>query len=124
MRGLHHFMAAGSSVAEMVFRFLQSRCQAAGGKLSAADLESAHAQFLNSFANSANFFDSIHQRCMEESGATAPALLERETILGTLLLALSQKAARAAFDSQVTRFGDVWLNQCFGGLAIYIRQHV
>jgi hypothetical protein len=117
-------MAAGSSVAEMIFRYLQSRCQAAGGNLTAADLESARTQFLNSFPNAFNFFDAVNQRCMEASASAAPALLAQESILGSLLLACSQKAARTAFDMQVSRFGDVWLNQCFGGVAQYIRQNV
>jgi hypothetical protein len=124
LRGPHHFLAAGSSVAEMIFRFLQSRCQAGGGTLSAADLESAHTQFLNSLPNAFSFFDTVHQRCMEASAATAPELLGQDAILGSLLLACSQKAARTAFDLQVTRFGDVWLNQCFGGVAQYVRQHI
>ncbi len=124
LRGPHQCLAAGSSVAEMIFRFLQSRCQAAGGNLSAADLESARTQFLNSFPNAFNFFDTINQRCMEASASAAPALLGQEAILGSLLLACSQKAARTAFDLQVVRFGDVWLNQCFGGIAQYVRQNI
>jgi hypothetical protein len=124
LRGPHHCAAVGGSVAEMVFRYLKTRCQTAGGSLSEADLDAARTHFLASFPNAFNFFDSTHQRCMEASTGTAPAPFQQDAILGTLLLACGQKAARSAFDLQVTRFGAPWLTQFFGGFAQYVRENV
>lgn len=124
LRGPHHCAAVGSSVAEMVFRYLKTRCQSTGGNLSEADIEAARMHFLASFPNAFNFFDSTNQRCMEASGGTAPAPFQQDAILGTLLLACGQKAARSAFDLQVTRFGAPWLTQFFGGFAQYVRENI
>jgi hypothetical protein len=124
LRGPHHCVAVGGSVAEMVFRYLKSRCQTAGGSLSEADLDAARSHFVASFPNAFNFFDQSHQRCMEASGASAPAPFGQDTILATLLLACGHKAARPAFDMQVTRFGAPWLSQFFGGFAQYVRERI
>jgi hypothetical protein len=123
-RGPHHCAAVGGAVAEMVFRYLKARCQTAGGNLSEADIEAARSHFLASFPNAFNFFDSNNQRCMEASGSTAPAPFQQDTILGSLLLACGQKAARNAFDLQVARFGAPWLAQFFGGFAQYVREKI
>jgi hypothetical protein len=112
-----------TSVAEMVFRYLQTRCEGAK-TLSAADLEAARTHILGTIANGYGFFESTHQRCMEASCGTAPAPFGRDTILASLLLACSHKAARPAFPNQVARFGDLWLNQFYGGVARYIRQNI
>jgi hypothetical protein len=61
---------------------------------------------------------------MEASQSTAPAVFAQDNILGSLLSVCGQKAARTAFDMQVGRFGALWLQQFFGGVAQYIRQHV
>lgn len=108
----------------MIFRYLQSRCASSGGNLSVADLEAARVHFLQSLPNAFNFFETVNQRCMEASGATAPAFFARENILATLLFACAHRAARSAFPNQITRFGAVWLNQFFGGFAEYVRQQV
>jgi len=124
LRGPHHCFGLATSVAEMVFRYLNQRCQAGGGTLSAADLEAARTHIIGSFANGFGFFETTYHRCMEASGPTSHAYFARETILASLLLACGQKAARPAFPNQVTRFGDTWLNQFFGGVAQYIRQNI
>jgi len=124
LRGPHHCLGLASSVTEMVFRYLNGRCQAGGGTLGPADLEAARTHVLGSFANGFGFFETTYQRCMDASAATAPAYFARETILGTLLFHCAQKAARPAFPNQVQRFGEPWLHQFFGGVAQYIRQKV
>jgi hypothetical protein len=108
----------------MIFRFLQARCQSAGGSLTLADLEAARSHFLNSFPNAFGFFDSIHQRCMEASGCAAPAPFAEDAILGSLLMACGHKAARSAFEMQVGKLGAPWLTQFFGGVAQYVRQNI
>ncbi len=123
LRGAHHSIGVSHAVVEMLFQILRARCAAGGGKLSRDDIESARAQLLQTLPRAAGFFESMHQRCMEASGATAPALVDSRTMLGSLLFVCAQKAARHAFTHQVTRFGDVWLRQFFGGLAEYARQH-
>lgn len=124
LRGPHHCLGLAGSVAEMVFRYLNGRCQAAGGTLTAADLDAARTHVLGSFANGFSFFESTYQRCMDACGPTTPAHFGRENLLATLLLSCAQKAARPAFPNQVQRFGDPWLHQFFGGVAEYIRQKV
>jgi hypothetical protein len=123
-RGPHHCAAVGNTVAEMIFRYLKSRCQTAGGNLTEADLDTARAHFLAGFPNAFPFFDSSNQRCMEASGSTAPAPFQQNAILGSLLLACGHKPARTAFDLQVARFGAPWLTQFFGGFAQYVREKV
>jgi hypothetical protein len=124
LRGPHHCVANANSVAEMIFRYLQSRCQANGGTLSSADLDSARAYMAQSLPNAFNFFETVNQRCMEASGSTAPTFFAKENILASMLFVCSNKAARSAFPSQISRFGPPWLNQFFGGFAEYIRQQV
>ena len=123
LRGPHHCVGTATSVAEMIFRYLNSRCQASGGTLSMADIEAARAHVLASFPSHFSFFETTDQRCMEASGATAPALFARDSILPSLMLACGQKAAQPAFPNQLARFGEAWLTQFFGGIAHYIREH-
>ncbi len=122
--GPHHCSATAISVTEMIFRFLSSRCQSSGGTLSAAELEAARAHFIDSFPNAFGFFENVNQRCMDASAASAQLLFARGKILATVLLAVAQKAARSAFPNQIAKFGAVWLDQMFGGLAQCIRQNV
>jgi hypothetical protein len=124
LRGPHHCAAVGTSTAELIFRHLQTRCQTAGGHLTMADLETARAQFFHSLPQAFAFFEQSNQRCMEASVGTAPAVFATETLLATLLMTCTQKAARTAYQMQVTRFGNVWLSQYYAGFATYIRQHV
>jgi len=124
LRGPHHCIANANAVADMIFRYLQSRCAAAGGSLSSADLEAAHGHFTGSLPTAYNAFDVFNARCMEASAATAPAFFARENILSSLLFACGHRAARSAFPNQITRFGAAWLNQFFGGFAEYVRQNV
>lgn len=108
----------------MVFRFLQSRCQTAGGNLTLSDLEEARSQFLSRFPNAFDFFDKVNHSCMEASASAAPDAFGRESMLASLLFVCGQKAARRAFEMQVARFGDQWLNQFFSGVAQWVRQRV
>jgi len=124
LRGPHHCVANANAVADMIFRYLQSRCAAAGGQLSTAELEAAHANFTQNLPNAYNAFDAFNARCMEASAATAPSFFARENILATLLFACAHRPARSAFPNQIQRFGAPWLNQFFGGFAEYVRQHV
>jgi hypothetical protein len=124
LRGPHHCIGLATSVAETMFRYLQGRCQANGGTLSAAELDAARTHILGSFSNGFGFFETTHQRCMEASAATAHAPFARDAILASLLVACSHKAARPAFPNQLARFGDAWLNQFYGGVAQYIRQSI
>jgi len=123
LRGPHHCVASANAVTEMIFRYLQSRC-AASGSLTAADLDAARAHLAQSFPNAFSFFETVNQRCMEASAATAPTFFAKENILASLLFVCTHKAARSAFPNQITRFGPPWLNQFFGGFAEYIRQNV
>jgi hypothetical protein len=124
LRGPHHSIAVATSVGEMLFRFLHSRCQSAGGKLTAADLEQARSQFINTLPNAFDFFQRMDQFCMVASGSTAPDSFAKDSILATVLMACGQKPARRAFEMQLTRLGAVWLNQFFGALAHLARQQV
>lgn len=124
LRGPHHCAAVGTSTAELIFRHLMTRCQAAGGQLTAAELESARAQFFQGLPGAFPFFEQSNQRCMEASAATAPPVFATDTMLATLLMTALQKAARTAFQMQVNRFGDIWVRQFFNGMSAYIRQHV
>lgn len=121
-RGPHHCVGLASAVSEMIFRFLQSRCTAAGGSLSEADLDAARAHFIASYPNAAGFFVTANQRCMEAN--TGDPVFERETILPTLLMACSHKAARSAFAHQVERCGEPWLMQFYGGIAEFLRKTI
>lgn len=123
-RGPHHCAAAASSTIETIFRYLQSRCTAQGGSLSPADIEAARAHLVQSLPKAFGFFETVNQRCMDASGSTMPALFARENILGSLLTACGQKAARTAFPNQITRFGAPWLDQFFGGLAQFVRDNI
>jgi hypothetical protein len=88
------------------------------------DIEQARAHFLSTIPNAFGFFETVDQSCMEASGATAPDLLGRGAILGTMLLACGEKPARRAFDMQVQRFGGTWLHQFFGGVASFLRERI
>lgn len=107
----------------MIFRYLQSKCVTTG-TLTSAELEAARVHFMQSFPNAFNFFETVNQRCMEASAGTAPAFFAKENILASLVFACGHKAARSAFPNQIARFGPPWLNQFFGGVAEFIRQHV
>lgn len=124
LRGPHHFYGIANAVTEMIFRHLQSVCESGGGSLSPADLETARTHTLRSYPGAFSFFEASHDRCMEACAASAPALFARDAILATLLMACGHKAARPAFPSQMTRFGEVWLGQLFGGVAAYVRQRI
>jgi hypothetical protein len=124
LRGPHHCTAVATATAELIFKHLQARCLAAGAPLGAAELEQARAQFFASLPNAFTFMDQSNQRCMEASAATAPPVFAQEAILGSLLMACAQKAARTAFPMQIERFGGAWVRQFFNGLAGYIREHV
>jgi hypothetical protein len=117
-------MASATAVAEMMFRYLHSRCAASGGTLSAADLDAARVHLSQSLPNAFNFFEAINQRCMEAAAATAPTFFAKENILATLLFTCGHRAARSAFPNQISRFGAPWLNQFFGGFAEDVRQHI
>jgi hypothetical protein len=117
-------MASATAVAEMIFRYLHSRCAASGGTMTAADLDAARVHMSQSLPNAFNFFEAINQRCMEAAAATAPTFFAKENILASLLFTCGHRAARSAFPNQITRFGPPWLNQFFGGFAEYVRQHV
>lgn len=108
----------------MIFRYLQQRCTANGGTLSTTDLDESRVHLVHSFPNAFNFFDTVNQRCMEASGASAPTFFSKENLLSSLLFACGHRAARSAFPNQITRFGAPWLNQFFGGFAEYVRQQV
>jgi hypothetical protein len=124
LRGPHHFLGVANSVGDMIFHNLQSRCQTAGGSLTAADLEDARSHFVHKLPQALEFFSMINQTCMEASAATAPDSFARDSVLATLLMACGQKPARRAFDMQMGRFGNVWLAQFFNGLAIFVRERV
>ena len=117
-------MASATAVAEMMFRYLHSRCAASGGTLTTADLDAARVHLSQSLPNAFNFFEAINQRCMEAAAATAPTFFAKENILATLLFTCGHRAARSAFPNQITRFGAPWLNQFFGGFAEDVRQHI
>jgi hypothetical protein len=123
LRGPHHCVAIATSVAERIFHFMKTRAEAHGGNFSVADLNILHAQFLASLPKAAHFFEEMDRQYMEASGSTAPERLSRDTILATLLCACSHKAARTAFP-QVERIGATWLDQLFGGVARYVREHI
>lgn len=124
LRGPHHCAAVDVPTAELIFKHLLSRCQAAGGQLTTADLETARVQFFQGLPGAFQFFEQSNERCMEASGGAALAPFSNETLLATLLMTALQKAARTAFTMQVNRFGDVWVRQFFLGMAAYVRQHV
>ncbi len=124
LRGPHFCVGLGKSVGEMIFRYLQARCQSAGGTITLADLDEAKAHFINTFPNAFDFFEMVNQSCMQASSATAPDAFGRDYILAHMLLTCGQKPARRAFDMQVGRFGATWLNQFFGGLAQFVRNRV
>jgi hypothetical protein len=124
VRGSHHCVGIATAVTDMIFQHLRSLCEGRGGVLSADDLLTAQSQVMRSFAGAPAFFDATHARCMAASAATAPAPFTRETILASLLFVCGQKAARPAFSSQITRFGEVWLGQFFGGTAEYVRRAI
>lgn len=117
-------MASATAVADMIFRYLHSRCAASGGNLSAADIDAARVHLSQSLPNAFNFFEAINQRCMEAAAATAPTFFSRDTILASLLFTCGHRAARSAFPNQISRFGAPWLNQFFGGFAEDVRQHI
>ena len=124
LRGTHHCVGLANSVADMVFRVLQNRCAAGGGNISAADLVAARAQVSTTIAGSYSFFDKNHQRCNAASASTAPDYFQQDTILGALLSLCGQKPVRSAFTTQINRFGPIWLDQFFGGLADFVRKNV
>lgn len=123
IRGPHHCVGVATSVADRIFHFLKTRAEAHGGVLSVADLGTLHGHFLGSLPKAASYFEGVDRLYMEASGATAPELLSRDTILATLVSAVSSKAARTAFP-QVEHFGVHWLSELCGGVARYIREHV
>jgi hypothetical protein len=120
IRGPHHCVGIATSVAERIFHFLKTRAEAHGGTLSVSDLDPLHAHFLASLPKAANYFEGVDRQYMEAGGATAPELLSHDTILATLVSAVSHKAARTAFP-QVEHFGAQWLAEFCGGVARYIR---
>lgn len=124
MRGPHHCVGVANSVTDMIFQFLNSKCAAAGGTLSAADLETIRTHFLESYPKASGYFEATNQRCMEASAGTAHAYFARDTILASALMASSHKATRQAFTAQVDRLGATWVRQFYAGLAQYVRQHV
>lgn len=124
LRGPHHCVGVATSIAEMLFQYLQAKCEQAGGSLSASELKAAHAQFFASMPKVYNFFESAERTCMEASEAAAPAPLARDAILATLLMACNEKAARHAFPMQIKRFGGPWIAQFFAGFAEYVRRNV
>ncbi len=108
----------------MIFRYLQSRCQSAGGTLTQADLDAARSHFVSTFPNVFEYFEKVNHNCAEASGSTAPDGFSKELILATLLMVCGHKPAKRAFEMQMGRFGTAWLNQFFGGLAEQIRTRV
>ncbi len=124
LRGPHHCVGVATSIAEMLFQYLEAKCGSAGGSLSAEDLKAAHMQFFQSLPKVHGFFETVNQTCMEASESKAPTLLAQDTILATLLFTCNEKAARHAFPLQIKRFGDVWLRQFFSGLAEYVRKTI
>lgn len=124
VRGSHHCVGIATAVTEMVFKHLRQVCEARGGNLGLADIETAQSQVMRSYAGASAFFDATHHRCMEASVASAPSPFGKDHILASMLLACGQKAARPAFTGQIARFGEVWLGQFFDGVAQYVRQQV
>jgi hypothetical protein len=123
LRGPHHCVGIATSVTARIFHFLKTRSMAKGGSLSAADLDLAHADFMASLPRAANYFEGVDRLHMKASLSTAPEYFARETILVTMLIACSHKAARSAFP-QIEYIGERWFLQLFGGIAAYIRENI
>jgi hypothetical protein len=123
-RGVHYCAGVATSITETIFRYLNSRCAAAGGLLSTTDIEAARTHFLGSLPGAFNFFETVNESCMAASGCTGVAPFARDNILAALLQACGHKAARSAFPAPVGRFGDPWFEQFFGGVAQFIRARV
>jgi hypothetical protein len=117
-------LGIATAVTEMVFRHLRAVCEGRGGTLTLADLDTAQSQGKRSFAGASGFFEATHARCMQASAAGAPSMFARENILSSLLFVCGHKAARPAYAAQVTRFGEVWLNQYFDGMAEFVRRAI
>jgi hypothetical protein len=122
LRGPHHSVGIAVSVAERIFHFMKTRADAHGGSLSAADLNSLHAQFLASLPKAAHFFEEVDRQYAEACGGMAEEYFSHDSILVTLLSVCIRKAALKAFP-QVELMGGNWLNQFLGGVARYIREH-
>jgi len=123
-RGVHYCAGVSTSMTETIFKYLGTRCTAAGGSLSAADLEAARNHFINSLPGAYTFFENVNASCMVASGCSGPAPFARDNILASLLQACAIKAARSAFPNQIARFGDPWIDQFFGGLAQFVRARI
>lgn len=123
-RGPHHCIGVGNALTDVIFKYLNARCVAAGGTLSAAELRAAREHFQGNVDKGLAFFSAAHLRCMNASASAALSPFEPDTILGSLLHGCCHKAALLAFGLQTKRFGNAWARQFFRAFADFVRQHV
>jgi hypothetical protein len=124
LAGAHHCIGSGHAIVDLTFRFLHASCASHGGSLTDTDLTAAHADLIDSFSSSSDYFELVHKRCMVASGATAPMMFGQGKMLSSLLFVCSQRIAAHCFSLQFDRLGNDWLNLFFGAFSESIRHHV
>jgi hypothetical protein len=120
--GCHHCIGSGQAVVDLAFRHLHASCASLGGKLTESDLTAAHADLLESFSSSLDYFAGIHQRCMDASGVTTPTIFTPGRMLSSLLFVCSKRIAAHCFRLQLDRLGADWLRLFFDAFSESIRR--
>ena len=122
--GTHHCIGTAHSVVDIVFRNLHAKCASQGGSLTDADLRIVHDNLLKVFPEIFDFFESIHQRCMNASGVFDSKPLAPDRILSTLLFVCSQGSAVSVFSNEIERLGMNWLSLFYAAFSKSIQLRV
>jgi hypothetical protein len=124
LRGSHHCIGTGRTIADLIFKIVYDRAIENGGALSAEEVLSVKAEFIVSLPSGVDFFERVNQECMYASGSAAPDPFSRDNILSTLLLACGKGSARYAFRFQIERYGPDWLGYFFQALSQVVRRNI
>jgi hypothetical protein len=124
LRGSHHCIGTGRSVAELIFKIVHGQAVSNGGSISAEEILSLKAQFFLNLPSGIDFFEKINRQCMQASGGTADDPLSRQNILSTLLMVCAKSSAEHAFRLQIEKCKAIWLRSFFQGLSEVVRRNL
>lgn len=123
LRGTHHCIGTGVTVTNLVFNFIHTKA-VAKKSLSAEDISELRRQFLEGFLSGFDFFEFVHDECMNASLDAKADPFARDMILSSLFFVCAKQTAMVAFKFEVQNGGIDWLDDFFYGLGKYVGDYL
>jgi len=123
VRGCHHCIGTGVTVANLVFNFVEGQART-GEALSEAAVGELRRRFITGLTSGYDFFETIHRQCMEASLAPERGQFARERVLASVLRLCGLHAAQQAFKNQIACSDLRWLDEFFCAFARFVGEHI